>query len=374
MPSALPSVGVCAHPYDAGYSPAKVVAALRKVGITRVRADCPWSASDGTLAWCTALAKAGVTLCLSVNGWEGRGNVDAALGYMRQILAAHPGSIDATEGPNEVNNDPQTWAAHRDPKSGDMGQRSAAHAVQSYLYQAMKADPVLKAIPVVSYTDITAPSVIGAADFANMHVYDNRANGPLDWWLAVDGLGKLKRADPNMPWYVTEWGVRSDTGNSEALQARYILQGILTHIQMGTSAHYLYELFDDNAGAYGLFKADGRPKASAAMMAGVLQLLSGASPIAGPAINFDKATTGDLGSVQHLALQTRGGVLVFFWTWNPPAKPFDLYWSLDQAVRVTGIDIPSAKPCSSWSKRPSGRQDWRGWDGSPFVLRYSAKR
>ena len=96
----------------------------------------------------------------------------------------------------------------------------------------------------------------------------------------MDGLGKLKRADPGMPCYVTEWGVRTDTGNSEAAQARYILQGLLTHIQMGTSAHYLYELFDDNAGAYGLFKTDGTPKASAAMMAGAMQLLSGATQIA----------------------------------------------------------------------------------------------
>ena len=372
MPSTLPSVGVCAHPSDRGGDASKVLAALRQLGITRVRADCPWNASDGTLAWCMALAKGGITLCLSVNGWEGQGNVDAALGYVRQLLAAHPGSVGAIEGPNEVNNDPQTWAAHSDPRSGDMGQRSAAHAVQGYLYQAVKSDPMLKGVPVVSYTDITAPPVSGAADFANMHVYDNRTNGPLDWWLSVDGLGKLEKADPGLPWFVTEWGVRTDKGASEAVQARYILQGLLTHIQMGTSAHYLYELFDDGAGAYGLFKADGAPKASAAMVAGVVKLLAGAAPAAGPTITFDKATTGDPSSVQHLALQTSGGVLVFFWTWNPPAKPFDLYWSLDHAVGITGLDIPGVKPWGSWSKRSGERQDWKGWDGSPFVLRYSA--
>ena len=245
--------------------------------------------------------------------------------------------------------------------------------MQSYLYQAVKGDPVLRGIPVVSYTDITAPSVMGAADFANMHVYDNRTNGPLDWWLSVDGLGKLKKADPGLPWFVTEWGVRTDTGNSEAVQARYILQGLLTHIQMGTSAHYLYELFDDGAGAYGLFKADGTPKASAAMVAGAGEAARWSrAGSRGPTITFDKATTDDFGSLQHLALQTSAGVLVFFWTWNPPAKPFDLYWSLDHAVGITGLDIPGTKPWGSWSKRSGERQDWRGWDGSPFVLRYSA--
>ena len=65
-------------------------------------------------------------------------------------------------------------------------------------------------------------------------------------------------------------------------------------------------------------------------------------------------------------------MLVFFWTWNPPAKPFDLYWTLDHATRGSGLDIPSAKPWSSRSTRAGERQNWRGWDGSPFVLQYAA--
>ena len=164
-PDHLPKVGVCAHP---NVSADRTVAALAKIGVTRVRADCPWNASDGVLAWCMALAKAGATLCLSVNGWEGQGNADSALRYARQIATVYPDSVDVIEGPNEVNNDSQTWTGHSDPRGGDMGQRSAAHAVQSYLYQAVKADPVLSAVPVVSYTDSTAPFVVGAANFANM--------------------------------------------------------------------------------------------------------------------------------------------------------------------------------------------------------------
>ena len=129
--SALPKIGVCAHPRDRGGDAAKVVAALRQVGITRVRSDCPWNAGDGTLAWCLALAKVGITLCLSVNEWAGQPNVNAALGLVRQIVKTYPGSVDAIEGANEVNNNPQSWAGSMDPRNGDMSQRSAARAGQA---------------------------------------------------------------------------------------------------------------------------------------------------------------------------------------------------------------------------------------------------
>ena len=361
-------IGICAHP---NVSADKTLAALAQIKVTRVRTDCPWNASDGSLAWCLALAKSGVTLCLSVNGWEGQPNVDAALGFVRQIVTAYPGSVDAIEGPNEVNNDPQTWAGHSDPRNGDMSQRSAAHAVQGYLDTAAKADAVLSGIPVVSYTDVVAPAVSGAADFANMHVYDNGTNGPLDWWLSVDGLGKLQKANPGTPWFVTEWGVRSDGHNSEAIQARYILQGLLTHIQMGTAAHYLYELFDDNAGPYGVFKSDGTPKAAAKMLAGAVPLLDAQAPYTtGHHITVDKATT-NTGGLQFLAVPATYGAVQFAWMWNAPPKPVDLYWEVDRALQVIdGFDLATGRDWGHWSKRASERQDWKAWDGSPINLRY----
>ena len=366
-------------PVTGGGDAAKVVAALRQVGITRVRSDCPWNAGDGTLAWCLALAKVGITLCLSVNEWAGQPNVNAALGLVRQIVKTYPGSVDAIEGANEVNNNPQSWAGSMDPRNGDMSQRSAARAGQAYLYTAVKADPVLSGIPVVSYTDTVAPPVLGHADFANMHVYDNGTNGPLDWWLGQDGLSKLRKANPApMPFYVTEWGVRTDGGHAqtEAMQAQIIVQGILTHAQMGTSAHYLYELFDDDAGAYGLFRSDGTPKAAVPIVAGLISLLKDASPAANAVdVMPSGATIGSTPGLQQLTLgKPDGSSLQVFWTWNPQAKPIDLYWSLDRAVKVDGIDGRSfRKAWGSWSKTAGELEDWKRWNGAPFVLRYSSR-
>ena len=375
MIAALPKFGICAHPSDMGGDVTKVIALLKRVGIMRVRTDCPWNnGSDGVYAWCLALAKAGVTLTLSVNGWMGQGHIDDALGFARQLIAAVPGCIDNIEGANEVNNDPQTWGTETDPRSGDMTQRRAAGIGAAYLYKAVKADPVLQAIPVISYTDINAPAVEGIADLVDVHVYDNGTNGPLDWWIGVDALGKLRAADPDLAFSLTEFGVRDDTGmtTTQALQARYIVQALLTLMQKGATYASLYELCDDGAGPYGLFKADGTPKLSAAAVAGFLALTGGCGVAANaPTVTLDPSTTGDLGSVQQLMLaKPDGSFLQFMWTWNPPAKLFDLFWKLDHAVAVTGLDNStfSGAAWGSWTKAAGELQDWKSWDGSPFVL------
>lgn len=209
---------------------------------------------------------------------------------------------------------------------------------------------------------------MGAA-YANMHVYAPD-EGPLDWWLSRNNLAKLKVANPDKPWFVTEWGHRIIAAKMESEQARNVLQGLLTHAQMGTAAHYLYALFDDSSGHYGLFNADGTPRQAAEVLRTFVRLTADEAPLARTAVvTVDLATTNKAAAIQNLVLPgPNRSTLHYLWTWNPPAKPFDYYWSLDRAVRVDWLSTADGSHQGGWSKRAGERQDWKGWKGTPVCL------
>ena len=333
----LPKIGVCVHP---SFGLAQTLKGLSACGVTRVRMDCPWNATDGTLAYAKGLAKAGVTLDLIVNGWEGQAKVDAQLVYVRQLVAAFPGCVDAIEGPNEVNNDPQSWGAATDPKGGgQMAHRTAAPAVQSYLYAAVKADPALSGIPVIDYTDEHPTK--GAADVSNMHCYatDNRG---VDWWITQDGLSKLRQAAGARPFFVTETGNRIDA-QGELQQAQYTCQAVASLIQCGAAGGYLYALFDDATGRYGLCDSNGTPRLAATYLRHLLSALADNGRAFTPkplrVTLTPPAGNADSNMQSVIVAKSDGSYLLLFWMWHPPAKPVTVSAAIDGSHAMTGLHI-----------------------------------
>ena len=362
--TSLPKLGVCVKK---GSVTPSVIAAMKTLGITRYRSDAP--ISEGELGYFQALAEAGLTACIDVNGWEGQPMVDTQLGFLRLLVEQFPGSIDFIEGPNEVNNNPQTWNGVTDPANGTDSAHTSAMAVMDYIVATVASDPVLGSIPVLNYTDCT-PVAARKGAIANMHVYDNSTpNGPLDWWLDTDGLGKLQKANPGMTEYVvTETG----TAQSNATTRETIIEQAVTTLgQMaasGLKAAYIFSLADQDGGSYGLFDGNWNIRPAGQALAGMVALLkdTGAAFTPKPLNLSVQDTTGTVQGL--LVAMSDGSYRLFFWTWNPPAKPFTFHWSVDQAKAYDFRNVAGQASLLKWSKSAGQVCDWDDYAGGLIAL------
>jgi len=155
------AVGVNIHlPYtDGAYSNVNTVLAdLKYLGLDHVRDwvinDKPYPGDEGQLSYPVAAA-AGIKFDMNVISGS---DISHTLSILDAFAAKYPGSITAIEGPNEVNN----WPVSYGGLTGDAG----AIAFQNALYQAVKADPNLSALPVYNMT--SWPELVGGHDDANL--------------------------------------------------------------------------------------------------------------------------------------------------------------------------------------------------------------
>ena len=328
----LPRVGACVHPR---FGAEATIAAMRRLGSSHVRTDTPHSVE--TSAYHLQLARAGLNCCYIVSAYGGQADATAQLSGLSRLEQKYPGAVSAIEGPNEVNNGPQSWAGQTDPKTADMSQRGAARAAMTFIYEAVRADPTLKSKPVVGYTDTFPAPVVGVSDYANMHVYAHD-EGPLDWWLRVDGLSKLKAANPGLPWYVTEWGDRLVGGKLQTVQAQNILQGLLTNAEIGTTAHYVYALFDDE-NPYGLFNSDQTARPAATNLADFLRRTGVSPQVSRPVLVEMQDRSGD---VHGLQINGANQTLIFIWTSNQPPHPLTAQLRTSQDIQVQALRMSGA--------------------------------
>lgn len=193
----------------------------------------------------------------------------------------YPNSLEAVEGPNEVNNFPISYG-------GQTG-TNAAIAYQAALYNAVKAAPVLSATPVYNFTDY--PLHAGAADYMNLHPYPKRGAQPyatLAPDLAISAppmpgkqrviteMGYTEMSDP------TKWAGLADwTPVNESTQAILILNALFDAYSLGAQRIYLYQLLEsyndvkntDFDTRLGLFDFTYRPKAAATGLRNLLTVL-----------------------------------------------------------------------------------------------------
>ncbi|MCJ2021812.1 calcium-binding protein, partial [Methylobacterium sp. E-065] len=269
---------------------------VQYLGITNLRDAAPNAATAGQDAAIAgqnnlaAAAQAGMKFDFIV---QGSVNPVDAVKQIHAFVVAHPGSVTGIEGPNEVNNFPVTY-------HGLTG-TAAAQAYQQDLYTAVKADPILKDVPVLSFTDFPAPKT--ASDMNNIHLYNKIGGQPRGDISGADA--SVSSIDPGKPIAITELGYQTSIaagiankweGVDENTQAKLILNSVLDAAQLGPSKIYLYQLLDAYSDPqntnienhFGLFHLDNTPKPAATALHNLTTILSD------PGSNASQFTPGGL--------------------------------------------------------------------------------
>ena len=285
----LDSIGVNTHVGYAwaGYNNASLVSqSMTYLGVTTMRDALGSSpAAQPVLA---ALADSGFKFDFIVSSSTPAGGANALNAYvdaLESFAKAHPGSIVALEGLNEANVQKFTYEG-----SSSM---SAAGKFQQDLYLALKAEVVLKDIPVYNLTlghnnttDYAALGDMSAwSDYANAHAYVS-TNSTVSAALSAS-LVPAKTSAGTAPTVITETGYTTlasaaEVGASETAQAKSILNTLVAAFERGVEKTYLYELFDrgsdpaniDKEAHFGLFRLDGSPKLAASAIHNLTRILA----------------------------------------------------------------------------------------------------
>jgi len=290
-------------------------------------------------------------------GSGGAPNVDGIRATLHKLLQLAPGRISAIEGPNEINNlfQADNWRVTYNGKTTNMCTRDFAPvvALQKDLYQQVKADPVLKNLPVYNfsmvYLDVSSPlsgcrtdytadlKSVGkpteVADYDNVHDYPFQGAPPR---RSLKVALHRQRPRSDLPAVLTETGYSTGEGKNaqpplavdEDAQARYILDAVLDSYTLGAKRTFIYELMDDSPDTplsnlekhYGVFRADGTPKPAAIGLHNLTAILGqpsigGAAPP--PPISYSLMSAGVDGyeprEMQLLLYRADGSYVLALW-------------------------------------------------------------
>ena len=244
-----------------------VEADIAFIGARRVRDDAPHAGS--TLPEYQRLCRQGVRFDISP-GTTFATDIPAGIDALAR---AAPGCIAAIEGPNEINQRPDSFAgiaAKADPAR-------FGRAVQAALAAQVRADPLLHGVPIYNLTISGEDAFLiaalgdmgGMADAGNWHAYGGngvpRAN-------LVAGLRRATALVPGRPAAITELGYCGGTTGgwcsvTRAQQAAWTLDLWLDAATLGADCFYIYELANnapptgpgDLEDSFGLFDSAGHP-------------------------------------------------------------------------------------------------------------------
>lgn len=283
----LAGLGVNAHISWPGHYPyadtEQVLVAMRYLGLSNLRDHI----NASTLPAFDRLAAGGVRFNLLLHP---KVEVDTLITWASELARLHPGSVAALEGPNEVDK----WPVELDGLTG----LPAAATAQRALYAKAKADPVLARVPVYNLTvsgisrsnSAALGDLSAAADYANAHPYYR--SGQQSWGYSLkdprytlDGyIAAAQWTAPARPAVITETGsttaLQSPIGVDEAVQAKQILNSLMSAARRKAAAVYIYELADshdngpdDPESHYGLFRYDWTPKPAAHALHNLTRIL-----------------------------------------------------------------------------------------------------
>ncbi len=267
---------------------AKVQAELAYLGIVHVRDGAPAAYVQSELE---ALASAGIRFDLA-QATPDNNMVDTAadVADMHALESANPGSIEFYEGANEYNITAYTLAGR--PSEGDLSWGAADDLAGR---QALKGDPLLvkAGIQLVAAStaevDSTPVLPVGLVDATNWHVYSGNGTNLQLQNNMLSGIAAARATDPSKPVLVTETGSASTPASAAAnfaaagdaaTQAIVDVNAILDGFKDGAARTYVYVLMDaappnaDLENNFGLFRADGTPKAAATSIHNLLDILA----------------------------------------------------------------------------------------------------
>jgi hypothetical protein len=259
----------------------RVESSLAYLGVTTVRDGSMFSTAHAQAAY-SQLATDGIKFDFFAPAGT---DLSTFIKQLDAFVAAHPGSLFAIEGPNEV--DLQAFSYN-----GSSSLTNAA-AFQRALFAAVQADPNLKDAPVYNLT-LSQPNtsnynqvgnLASAADDANIHAYVWSGTTPDQVLLNDMNIARWDAA--GLPVIFTEAGYDTMTsdpmsGVDQTVQAKYTLDTLMDAFKNGVAQTFPYELFDEasdpnftNSEAhFGLFNNDGSPKLVATAIHNLTAILS----------------------------------------------------------------------------------------------------
>lgn len=260
------------------------------------------------------------------------------------LLAA----TEAIEGPNEYDlTSDKLWA-------------SRLLNYQQALYDAVKADPALRELPVLGpslgKTDHLTREQLGdmshMVDVGNAHPYPKRKNSP-DSAVLHTYLQGSREVWPGKRLESTEEGfstVNNEHGVSETVQAQYVVRMALENFRQGIARTFVDELMDVDAPAdtanhnhhYGLVHRDDTPKASYACLANLLSILSDPGAPFTPR-NLPYEIRGQTANVHELLLAKRDGdFYLVLWAETQESASQKLTITFDESVSAVAQFTPIA--------------------------------
>jgi hypothetical protein len=319
------SIGVAAHLslYGTPARAAQAVSAVQYLGISGMRTT--FSAAlvqPGGVA--DKLAAAGVRFDVLMGG---AGALADSVGFAATFAKAHPHSLAALEGPNEINNWPITFNGLSGVKAGI--------AFTDALAGMARSNPWLAGADIYDFTGAsrTAATSADAAGFTNIHPYPQRGAQPYDWLEHVVQAAAV----PGKGLVITEAGYTTTTGQAAlegvdpTVQAKLTLNLLADARLLGVAKTYLYQLSGTTAAGsidsgFGLFDAQLRAKPVATAIHNLTTILADPAADAGSFTPhaLDYAISGLPEGAHSLLIEKAGGTYeLMIWAepdiWNEAA-------------------------------------------------------
>ncbi len=331
------SLGVATHNNynDAMYADTtKVISSLKYLGISLFR-DTNFRPEDQGQQALKNVVLAGNRIIAYVRS---DATPEQSVARLREYARLGQGALAMIEGFNEINNGGPD--------------ESTAQAYMERLYSLVRADNLLKDIPVAGFTNW--PESTSRSDFNTIHPYAKQGLQPRD--TIVSGMNAQRNAvnpsgvksDANKPFIITETGYHTWTGASnggwegvtELVQAKLILNTYMDAANLGVKYTCVYQLLDDRAGDhqeqhFGLFRfPDYSPKPAATAIRNLTTILADAGMDAGTFTLEPLQGVMVAGSAHSFLLQkSDGSNYVVLWAEPPvwdPSNHFELVSPITQ--------------------------------------------
>ncbi|MBR0781759.1 hypothetical protein [Bradyrhizobium iriomotense] len=335
---------------DAYTNSSLIINSLDYLGISHVRDS--YNAIGHANSVIDALANAGVSFDFRVaytlpeTGSSGLASYVASLA---EFMTEHPGALLSIEGINEANLNTFSY--------NGLTSLEGAAAFQEALYAAVKANGTLSGVTVVNFsigyqTDATN-DVVGDmsaySDAANAHVYVQ--TGALADAQIEDDLRLAQNISTNDPVIVTETGYTTlssvmGIGANEDAQAKLVLSNLLLAYENGSSATYIYELFDSPSSAargdkeahFGLFNVDGTPKEAAVAVHNLTTILSAGDNGSAHTASDLSYTLSNAPSNTHTMLMNKSGSVSDLVVWAD-TRVWDSATQTEITTPVTSVTV-----------------------------------
>ena len=265
----------------------KIVSEMSYLGVQNIRDSAP---EGGVLQEMTDLGKDGYKFDLLQNVSNGQVALSSDMTALAALAAAAPGAILSYEGANEYNSN--SYMLNGQNSNGNLAWGALDDQVSQAALRASSSLSKLSYVAASTGSVSSAPVVTPYVDASNWHVYAGTGQ-QLTSNLAA-AVGSAAATATGKPVIITETGVSSaaasqsgwGTAGDEYTQGLIDTNAVLDDFRDGASQTYLYDLMDNNKAAdlednFGLFNADGTPKAAATDLHNLTSILADTGATAG---------------------------------------------------------------------------------------------